>query len=69
MMALDLLVNEFKIPKDRLVITYYGGDSDSTLPSDDETKEIWHFLGLVCSLETPFQSSYISIIQFIQCAI
>lgn len=40
-MALDLVVNEFKIPKERLVVTYFGGDEKLNIPSDDETKEIW----------------------------
>lgn len=44
-MALDLLVNEFKIPKDRLVITFFGGDSELGIPCDEETKEIWLSLG------------------------
>ena len=35
----------YKLPKDRLYVTYFGGDDSLGLPADDEVKHIWHSLG------------------------
>lgn len=44
-MALKLIVDEFKIPQNQLIITYFGGDDLLNIPADIETKEIWLQLG------------------------
>ena len=43
--AWELLTDVFKLPKDRLYVTYFGGDKDSGLEPDDECKQIWISLG------------------------
>lgn len=40
-MAMDLLLNEFKIDKERLYATYFEGNESAGLQPDLETKEIW----------------------------
>lgn len=47
--AWDLLTNVYKIPKDRLYITYFGGTADQ--PADDEAKNLWLGLGLVVHIK------------------
>ena len=42
---MELLVDKWKLPKDRLYATYFGGYKD--LPPDDEAKEIWLSVGQV----------------------
>lgn len=37
----DLLTKEFKIPADRLYVTYFGGNAEAGLQPDDECKNIW----------------------------
>lgn len=44
--ALDLLCNVYKLPKERLFVTYFGGNEELNLPPDSETFEIWRQLGL-----------------------
>jgi alanyl-tRNA synthetase len=39
--AYDILVNVYKLPRDRLYASYFGGDSSLGLPSDEEAKQIW----------------------------
>lgn len=33
------------MPKDRLYVTYFGGDESKGLPADDEAKQFWLNLG------------------------
>ena len=40
-MAMDLLLNEFKIDKNRLYATYFEGNPSSGLEPDLETMELW----------------------------
>jgi alanyl-tRNA synthetase len=40
-MAMELLVNEFKIDKSRLYATYFEGNPSSNLDPDEETRELW----------------------------
>eukprot|EP00741_Cyanophora_paradoxa_P013590 tig00020703_g13121.t1 len=40
-MAFELLVDVFKLPKERLYATYFGGDAKQNLPADDEARSIW----------------------------
>ena len=44
--AWDLLCNVFKLPKDRLYVTYFGGESSQGLESDLECRQIWLDLGV-----------------------
>ncbi|XP_015109052.1 alanine--tRNA ligase, mitochondrial [Diachasma alloeum] len=44
--AWGLLTGPFGIPKERLYVTYFSGDSSLNLPPDLETKETWLSLGL-----------------------
>jgi alanyl-tRNA synthetase len=39
--AWELLVDVYKIDKDRLYATYFGGDEADGLEADDEAKELW----------------------------
>ncbi|XP_076589792.1 alanine--tRNA ligase, cytoplasmic-like [Chaetodon auriga] len=45
-MALELLTLEFGISKDRLYVTYFGGNAVAGLEPDLECKQIWIDLGL-----------------------
>lgn len=40
-MAMDLLLDEFKIDKSRLYATYFEGSQSAGLDPDLDTKEIW----------------------------
>ncbi|XP_017773819.1 PREDICTED: alanine--tRNA ligase, cytoplasmic [Nicrophorus vespilloides] len=44
--AWELLTVVFKLPSDRLYVTYFGGDEKSGLKPDDECKQIWIDLGI-----------------------
>lgn len=44
--AWELLTDVYKLPKDRLYVTYFGGDAASGLEPDFECKNIWLSLGL-----------------------
>lgn len=44
--AWELLTEVFKLPADRLYVTYFGGDTASGLEPDLECKSIWMNLGL-----------------------
>uniref|UniRef100_A0A8D8ZX88 Alanine--tRNA ligase n=1 Tax=Cacopsylla melanoneura TaxID=428564 RepID=A0A8D8ZX88_9HEMI len=44
--AWELLTTVFKIPSDRLYVTYFGGHTEAGLEPDLECKEIWLKLGL-----------------------
>ena len=37
----DLLTRVYKLPKDRLYVTYFEGDSKNSLEPDLEAKELW----------------------------
>jgi alanyl-tRNA synthetase len=39
--AWELLTEVYKLPKDRLYATVFGGDKGDNLPVDDEAKELW----------------------------
>lgn len=45
--AWQFLVNRLSLPKDRLYVTYFGGDSSSGLEPDYECKQIWTDLGVI----------------------
>lgn len=44
--AWEYLTDVLKLPKDRLYVTYFGGDEKSGLQPDDECKNIWINLGV-----------------------
>ncbi|CAB3999052.1 alanine--tRNA ligase, cytoplasmic [Paramuricea clavata] len=50
--AMELLVDTWKLPKERLYATYFGGYKD--LPPDDDAKEIWLSVGLPPERVLPF---------------
>ncbi|MEM6523720.1 MAG: alanine--tRNA ligase [Bacteroidota bacterium] len=39
--AWELLVEEFKLPKERLYVTVFGGDKSDNLPMDSEAYDFW----------------------------
>jgi len=39
--AWELLVDEYKINKDDIYVTYFGGDAADKLPADEETRGLW----------------------------
>jgi len=39
--AWELLTEEYKLPKDRLYVTIFGGDKGDNLPVDEEAKALW----------------------------
>ncbi|RZC72474.1 hypothetical protein C5167_047954 [Papaver somniferum] len=39
--AWELLTQVYKLPEDRIYVTYFGGDEESSLEADDETRDIW----------------------------
>ncbi|XP_042913550.1 alanine--tRNA ligase, cytoplasmic, partial [Parasteatoda tepidariorum] len=43
----ELLTEVFKLSKDRLYVTYFGGNAALGLDPDDECKEIWKQVGYV----------------------
>lgn len=44
--AWELLTEVYKLPADRLYVTYFGGDTDSGLEPDLECKNLWLTLGV-----------------------
>jgi alanyl-tRNA synthetase len=39
--AYDILVNEYKLPSERLYASYFGGDEAQGLPADTEARDYW----------------------------
>jgi len=39
--AWELLTKEYGLPKDRIYVTYFGGDEKNKLPVDEEAKQLW----------------------------
>lgn len=39
--AWKLLTEVYKLPKDRMYVTYFGGDESKGLPPDEEAKNYW----------------------------
>ncbi len=39
--AWELLTEVYRLPKDRLYVTVFGGDKSDNLPVDEEAKELW----------------------------
>jgi alanyl-tRNA synthetase len=55
-MAWELLTEVYKLPKDRLYITYFGGDEKLGLKADLECRQIWLDLGVPAERLLPFGS-------------
>ncbi|NXI45153.1 SYAM protein, partial [Galbula dea] len=53
-MAWELLTEVYEIPRDRLYVTYFGGDSSLGLGADEECRDIWLHLGVPASHVLPF---------------
>lgn len=45
--AWELLTDRLGLEKDRLYVTYFGGNPDSGLEPDNETRDLWLSLGFV----------------------
>ena len=39
--AYDILVNEYKLPPERMYVSYFAGDVEQNIPRDDEAREMW----------------------------
>ncbi|XP_053793704.1 alanine--tRNA ligase, mitochondrial isoform X2 [Vidua chalybeata] len=46
-MAWELLTEVYEIPRDRLYVTYFGGDPSLGLSADEECRDVWLCLGEV----------------------
>ncbi|XP_029890209.1 alanine--tRNA ligase, mitochondrial isoform X6 [Aquila chrysaetos chrysaetos] len=53
-MAWELLTEVYEIPKDRLYVTYFAGDSSLGLGADEECRDVWLCLGVPASHVLPF---------------
>lgn len=54
MMAWELLTEVYKLPADRMYVTYFGGSEKQGLESDEECRQIWLDLGLPPDRVMPF---------------
>lgn len=45
-MAWELLTKVYKIPPERLYVTYFHGDPKMNLPADEECREVWRSIGV-----------------------
>ncbi|KAK4475111.1 hypothetical protein MN116_000766 [Schistosoma mekongi] len=52
--AWELLTEVWKIPSERLYVTYFGGDGSCGLPADEEARDIWISIGLPKDHVLPF---------------
>ncbi|NXG42308.1 SYAM protein, partial [Psilopogon haemacephalus] len=53
-MAWELLTEVYEIPRDRLYVTYFGGDLSLGLCADEECRDVWLRLGVPASHVLPF---------------
>lgn len=53
-MAWELLTVVYGLPKERLYVTYFGGDERYNLPADLEARELWIEVGVEASRVLPF---------------
>lgn len=53
-MAWQLLTEVYKLPKERLYVTYFGGDEAAGLKPDLEARDIWISMGLPAARVLPF---------------
>ena len=52
--AWELLTEVYRLPKDRLYVTYFGGNESLNLNADEECRQIWLSLGLPEDRILPF---------------
>ncbi|CAG2159708.1 unnamed protein product, partial [Oppiella nova] len=52
--AFELLTQVYGLSKDRLYVTYFGGNADSGLEADEECRQTWLDLGLPSERVLPF---------------
>jgi len=59
-LAYDFLVNELKIPKKKLYVTVFSGDSKRNLPADEESEGLWQKVGVEKShiVKKPFEDNF-----------
>lgn len=43
--AWDLMTNVYNVPKERMYVTYFGGNKELNLEPDLDVKQIWLDLG------------------------
>ncbi|PJF18581.1 hypothetical protein PSACC_01613 [Paramicrosporidium saccamoebae] len=53
-MAWELLTTVYGLPKERLYVTYFGGDERCNLPADLEAKQLWMEAGVAEERVLPF---------------
>ncbi|KAM8878174.1 alanine--tRNA ligase, mitochondrial isoform 2-T2 [Spinachia spinachia] len=53
-MAWTLLTEHYRIPADRLYVSYFAGDAVSGVPADEETRHIWLEIGVPADRLLPF---------------
>ncbi|TPX31093.1 alanine---tRNA ligase [Synchytrium microbalum] len=53
-MAWELLTVVYKLPKERLYITYFQGDEKAGIPADTEARQLWIDIGVDPSRVLPF---------------
>lgn len=53
-MAWELLTEVYKLPKERLYVTYFGGDAKTGLGPDLEAKQLWLDIGMPPEHVLPF---------------
>ena len=56
-MAWELLTSVYKLDKERIYVSYYGGDKEKGLEPDLEARDIWLSIGLPPSRVLPFGNS------------
>lgn len=56
-MAWKLLTEVWGLEKDRLYVSYFGGDEADGLPPDNEARDIWLGIGLDASRVMPFDKT------------
>ncbi|MDD2445301.1 MAG: alanine--tRNA ligase [Clostridia bacterium] len=44
--AYDFLINKLKLPKEKIYVTIFSGDSERKLPADTESEELWQKAGM-----------------------
>ncbi|KAL4070742.1 tRNA synthetases class II (A)-domain-containing protein [Scleroderma citrinum] len=54
----EVLTQVFKLPKERLYVTYFSGDPESNIPSDDEARRTWLNLGMDPSRVIPSKFNF-----------
>ena len=52
--AWDLMTNVYKVPKERMYVTYFGGNKELKLEPDLDVKQIWLDIGIPPNRVLPF---------------